>query len=190
MPRVRREDGKCTEVDRLMLGSRLVDGAVSMFEYNRTSPYSGILKDVKYHNSPMIADALARQFGRELADEGFFDGIDIIVPVPLHSGKLAQRGYNQSLFIARGLSAITGIKTMEAIKAVKAHDTQTHRTTSERHDNVKGVFEARQSVAGKCVLVVDDVITTGATTIACCDALQAAGAQKAKVLSLAFAGTI
>ncbi len=190
MPRVQKDGMHCPEVEKMLLGCRLVERAVSMFEYSRSSPYSGILKDVKYHDSPTIAKALAQTFTNELKDSGFFDGIDMIVPVPLHSRKLAKRGYNQSRFIADGVSAATGLPAIDAIVAVKPHKTQTHRSSADRHKNVEGVFVAKPTVAGKRVLLVDDVITTGATVTACGDALRLAGASGICVLSLAFAGSI
>ncbi len=190
MPRVQKDGMHCPEVEKMLLGCRLVERAVSMFEYSRSSPYSGILKDVKYHNSPTIAKSLAQSFAAELKGSGFFDGIDIIVPVPLHSQKLAKRGYNQSRFIVDGVSAVTGIPAADAIVAVKPHKTQTHRSTADRHKNVEGVFVAKPTVSGKRVLLVDDVITTGATVTACGDALRMGGASGICVLSLAFAGSI
>lgn len=108
--------------------------------------------------------------------------------MPLHSSKLARRGYNQSAYIASGVAAATGIRMVEALAAVKRHSTQTHRSVADRHANVAGVFVAKPEVGEKHVLLVDDVITTGSTVIACCDALQVAGAASARVLSLGFAG--
>ena len=190
MPRVGIAQGSCPEVERMLLGSRLVERAVSMFEYHRASPYAEILKDAKYRNSPRIVYDMARLFACELLSTGFFDGIDEIIPVPLHHRKLARRGYNQSLYIANGISEVTGIAVAESVHAVKPHSSQTGHDTAERHLNVSNVFRASPSVAGKCVLVVDDVITTGATIMACCDALRIAGAKQAHVLSLGFAGSI
>lgn len=102
MPRVGIAQGGCPEVERMLLGSRLVERAVSMFEYHRASPYAEILKDAKYRNSPRIVYDMARLFACELLSGGFFDGVDMVVPVPLHSSKLARRGYNQSAYIASG----------------------------------------------------------------------------------------
>lgn len=188
MPRVGIAQGGCPEVERMLLGSRLVERAVSMFEYHRASPYAEILKDAKYRNSPRIVYDMARLFACELLPGGFFDGVDMVVPVPLHSSKLARRGYNQSAYIASGVAAATGIRMVEALAAVKRHSTQTHRSVADRHANVAGVFVAKPEVWEKHVLLVDDVITTGSTVIACCDALQVAGAASARVLSLGFAG--
>lgn len=172
----------------MLLGSRLVERAVSMFEYHRASPYAEILKDAKYRNSPRIVYDMARLFACELLSGGFFDGVDMVVPVPLHSSKLASRGYNQSAYIASGVAEATGINMVEALAAVRRHSTQTHRSAADRHANVAGVFVAKPGVKGRHVLLVDDVITTGSTVIACCDALQVAGAASVRVLSLGFAG--
>lgn len=126
MPRVGIAQGGCPDVERMLLGSRLVERAVSMFEYHRASPYAEILKDAKYRNSPRIVYDMARLFACELLSGGFFDGVDMVVPVPLHSSKLARRGYNQSAYIASGVAAATGIRMVEALAAVKRHSTQTH----------------------------------------------------------------
>lgn len=190
MPRVEFDNGGCPEVERMLLGSRIVDHAVSMFLYHRSSPYAEILKDVKYRNSPQIAEALASIFARELLPTGFFNDIDMTVPVPIHSSKLAKRGYNQSLYIASGIESATRIPTAEAIRAMRPHSSQTAHSASERRLNVDGIFKAKPSVAGKAVLLVDDVITTGATMTACCDALRLAGATRVSVLSLGFAGSV
>ena len=171
----------------MLLGSRLVERAVSMFEYHRASPYAEILKDAKYRNSPRIVYDMARLFACELLSGGFFDGVDMVVPVPLHSSKLARRGYNQRAYIASGDAAATCIR-MEALAVFMRHSSLTLRRVAVRHANGTGVVVAMPEVGEKHVLLVDDVITTGSTVIACCDALQVAGAASARVLSLGFAG--
>ena len=191
MPKVESVDGgRCPEVERLLLGSRMVERAASMFHYHRASPYAEIIKDAKYHSSPQAVADLAGIFARRLLTQGFFDGVDIIVPVPLHKAKRARRGYNQSSFIAKGVEKATGIPVVEALEAVRPHATQTHRSTTDRQANVEGVFEVCSSVADKTVLLVDDVLTTGATAIACCDTLRRGGASSVCVLTLGFAGSV
>lgn len=183
-------DGRMQEADALFLGCKTVEAAVACFHYNRQSRYSEILKDIKYRNRPDMGRFLARQFASRIADYGFFNGIDMIVPVPLHKSKLRRRGYNQSLYIAKGISDVTGLEVEEALQAVKPHSTQTHMSPEERRRNVEGVFAADDNVRGKKLLLVDDVITTGATLTVCCDVLEAAGAVSVKILSLAFASTV
>lgn len=178
------------EVSDLFVGCKWVDSAVSFFRYNRQSKYSELIKDIKYRNCPELASCLAGKFAEELSRGGFFDGVDMIVPVPLHKSKLRRRGYNQSLFIAEGVSAVTGIKVVGALVAVRPHASQTSKSSEERRRNVAEVFEVVEDVAGKTVLLVDDVITTGATATVCCDVLGAACVGRVKVLSLAFASTV
>lgn len=190
MPRLRfSADGKMPEVEQLFTGCQIVTHAVSCFAYSRQSRYAEILKDLKYHHAPQAALHIARGFAEELKERGYFDGVDEIIPVPLHRSKLKKRGYNQSLLIARVLAEVAQIPVGEGLKAVKPHATQTAKDTEERHRNVGDVFRASH-MEGRHVLLVDDVITTGATLTACCDALQAAGAASVRIVSLAFAGAL
>ena len=96
-----------------------------------------------------------------------------IVPVPLHRWKLMRRGYNQSDYIARGIADVTGIEVSHSLVASRGHATQTARNSYQRWVNAGSVYELRDgaSVAGRHVLLVDDVITTGATLLACCEAI-------------------
>ncbi|MDQ9829869.1 hypothetical protein RFX70_13755, partial [Acinetobacter baumannii] len=87
----------------------------------------------------------------------YFNQLDAVVPVPLFKEKLLKRGYNQSLFIAEGISEVSGLPVEEWLKAVRPHATQTFRTAEERHRNVEGVFVAGSEANGKRLLLVDDV---------------------------------
>ncbi len=117
-----------------------------------------------------------RQFAREIASSGFFDTVDVIVPVPLHRSKLAQRGYNQSEYIARGISRGIGRPVKNLLKAVKGHETQTRKGRYERLLNMQGVFAVVDvaAVESKHLLLVDDVVTTGATLLTCAEVLRQA----------------
>lgn len=187
LPRVRMQRGVMSEVDDLFLGCRIVKHGVSFFKYSRYSKYSEIIKDIKYRNKPEMGTALARIFAQELLEVNYFDGIDIIVPIPLHRKKQRERGYNQSWYIAKGVSEISGLPIEEVVEAVKPHKTQTAKTADQRKNNVKGVFGINKNITGKQVLLIDDVITTGATLMECCDELEKAGVRGVKILSLALA---
>ena len=103
-----------------------------------------------------------------------FSGIDVIIPIPLHKKKQQIRGYNQSEWIARGIAAVTGIPIdTELILRKKNTETQTRKSVFERRDNVEGIFELQhpETLAGKHILIVDDVLTTGSTTLACASCL-------------------
>ena len=120
----------------------------------------------------------------------FFDGINLVVPVPMALKKLLRRGYNQALEIADTIGAAAGIEVGEYLTA-KSHTTQTRKHAEERERNVREVYAAIPEAAelGGChILVVDDVITTGATILACCAALHRA-APTAKLSVLALAAT-
>lgn len=113
---------------------------------------------------------LGRLFAKDLLDSEFISSIDLIVPVPLHPKRLKTRGYNQSEQVAGGLSEITGIpiSTSNLFRAIY-NPTQTKRSRTQRWENVKDIFEVRNTTefAGKHLLLVDDVITTGSTIEAC-----------------------
>jgi ComF family protein len=123
-----------------------------------------------------------------LAKTEVFQSIDVIVPVPIHSHKFRQRGYNQSEYIGRGMSEILSkpIDTSSLIR-VKATSTQTKKTREQRWENVEGIFQLtkREDLAGKHILLVDDVVTTGATAASAAQALFALPAVKISVACLA-----
>ena len=100
----------------------------------------------------------------ELLESGFFRGIDVIVPVPLHPRKQRIRGYNQSEYIARGIAAVTGLSLDTSSVVRKRHtETQTSKSAYERWENVDGMFrlDCPERFAGKHVLLVDDVLKIG-----------------------------
>ena len=102
---------------------------------------------------------------------------DAIVPVPLHTRRLRERGYNQSALLAKELSALTGIPVREdLLKRVTDSKSQTQLTPAERKKNMRGAFAASGDASGKSLLLLDDVLTTGCTVLACAHALKSAGA--------------
>lgn len=127
----------------------------------------------------------------ELCDSGFFEGIDYLLPVPLFSSRLRQRGYNQSELLARGISCVTGIPLCtDAVVRSRNNATQTHKSGYARWQNVDRLFLSTPHAANlhdKHILLVDDVLTTGATLVACADALLGVENIKISVLTLAWA---
>ena len=117
---------------------------------------------------------MGRYMAAELSDSGFFEGVDVIIPIPLHKKKQQIRGYNQSECIARGIAAVMGIAVcVESVVRRKNTETQTRKSVFERWENVDGIFELNHadSLVGKHILIVDDVLRTGVTTVACASRL-------------------
>lgn len=149
-----------------------IDRTASMFHYIKDSPYSRLIQNAKYNNRPDIVRHLAALFSRELRLSGFFDGIDILLPIPLHYTKFLQRGYNQSMEIARTISSIADIPIGDNLKA-RPHSTQTHKNAIERIANMAGIIKVTHpdDLHNKHILLIDDVITTGATLLTAAKAI-------------------
>lgn len=140
-------------------------GCASWFHYDPTERYAALIRSAKYGDRPWVARYLGARFAAELAGDVFFEGIDVMVPVPLHWRRRMSRGFNQSEEIALGVSSVSGIGVSDALRAVRAHRSQTGFSGAERMENVRGVFGVRDGseLEGRHILMVDDVVTTGAT---------------------------
>lgn len=144
----------------------------SWFFYRREGKYAALIHDMKYHDMPAMGREMGRAFALEIKDSGFFDSIDLMLPVPLHWTRRLTRGYNQSREIALGVEAVTGICVANNVFAVRRHVSQTRQTGSSRTGNVDAsLFGVRrpEELCGRHLLIVDDVVTTGATVdaVAC-----------------------
>lgn len=177
-------------VEQLFWGKVPLERATSFFFYRKGSDFRQILHQLKYGGRKELGATMGRYMASELLPSGFFKGIDVIIPVPLHKKKQQLRGYNQSEWIVRGIAAVTGISVnTESIIRRKNTETQTRKSTFERWENVDGIFELHSSehLPGKRVLIVDDVLTTGATTVACASALMEVQGIRISILTLAVA---
>lgn len=147
-----------------------IERAAGYFYYFKNDPYTRLIHTAKYGGRPKLARKLGRSFALRLADDGFFDGMDMVVPVPMHWTKLIRRGYNQSEEICRGVSDAAGIPVVKLLEAVKPHRTQTALGSHGRWLNLHDVYRVGRSGAEldvKHLLLVDDVLTTGATLLSC-----------------------
>lgn len=183
-------------VERLFWSKTPVVRAASWLRYMPGNHVGEMLHALKYAGMVRVGRMLGRAMGRVMNRHSFFSGVDLIVPVPLHRHRERERGYNQSLEIARGVADVTGLP-LNASAVVRAVDTstQTLLTAEARMDNVKGAFVVARSedIVGKHVLFIDDVLTTGATTISCLKAVSdapwfAGSNTRMSVLTLALAG--
>ena len=160
---------------QMFWGLMPIEKATACFYYAPNTRTSQIIYDLKYHHQPDIGVSMGQLMAREIKDSGFFDGIDVIVPIPLAPQRQQERGYNQSTMIARGISRETQLPVVEdAVRRLHFEQSQTHLDRWERLKNVEQLFQAShaEQLINKHVLLIDDVATTGATVIACANALQ------------------
>jgi Predicted amidophosphoribosyltransferases len=152
-----------------LLGRLPLEKATAYLKFRKSGIAQKLLHELKYNNHPEIGIKLGLLLGKEMADAGS-NNVDIIIPVPLHPVRQRKRGYNQSAKFAEGLSQSLKVPWAESISIRKSNTvTQTKMNRSERWENVKSVFGISDGnlIQNKKVLLVDDVITTGATLEAC-----------------------
>ncbi|REG83569.1 ComF family protein [Algoriphagus antarcticus] len=149
-----------------------------------------LLHQLKYRNKPQLAKELGLLYGKILYEHGFEKCWDLIVPVPLHPLKQSRRGYNQSEHFGLGLSEALSVKLENGLVRGKFTETQTQKSRLQRMDNMDEVFQSspNSSIAGKSILVVDDVMTTGATLCACANVLLANHAKNVDLVTIAAGG--
>lgn len=164
--------------------------ALSYLVFVRHGRVQHLMHQLKYRGIGGVGTMLGVLYGRELKEAGFAEVFDLIVPVPLHPQKMAKRGFNQAALFAEGLSQGLGVEwSEEAIVRGFATDTQTKKNRLERWRNVESVFVVGKagSFVGKKIVVVDDVLTTGATLEACCAVLLENGAAEVSIATIACA---
>lgn len=188
MPRTGYHGDSFGEIHKRLAAPGLpIERTAAMFHYVKDSSYARLIQRAKYNDRPAIARNLAVMFARELESEHFFDGIDMLLPIPLHRKKRLRRGYNQSEEIATGISEVTSIATGDNLIALP-HSTQTRKNAAERAANMEGTIRVThpEELTGRHVLIIDDVITTGATMLAAAKAIHEASPDtKISVLTLA-----
>lgn len=157
----------------------------ALFRYE--PPIDQLMQGLKYHGKLDIARLLGIRLARFLAVQEGLDS-ELIVPVPLHPTRLRSRGYNQSLELARPVAKHLGISLdARCVQRVRSTPPQTHLPPKERQRNVRGAFAATNSVKGRRVAVIDDVMTTGHTVNALARCLRQAGAKNIEVWVVARA---
>ena len=154
------------------------------------TPHDNPMAQLFWHLSPVdIGEDMGRLMAGEMQLAHFFDGIDMLLPVPLSRKRLRQRGYNQSEQLAIGISDITHLPVVtKALRRTHFRQSQTQLSRRERQENVEDLFELRDGsmLQGKHVLLIDDICTTGATLLACCDALKAVPGIRLSILTFGF----
>ena len=177
-------------LEKKFWGKADIERVSSYLYYSKKSAIQTILEKLKYSGRKEIGVVLGKYAASDILDSDFVKLVDFIVPVPLHKKKLAKRGYNQSLCIAKGMSEILHIPISDGnlFRAIE-NPTQTKKSTYERWENTKGIFDVNDGKLfdDKHLMLVDDVLTTGSTLIACADAIKAKSNAKISVFTIACA---
>jgi len=173
-----------------LIGRLPVKHAWAYLKFRKTGIVQHLLHQLKYNNHPEVGVKLGANYGQELVQCGYQNEFDVIIPVPLHPTRKRKRGYNQSEKFAEGLSNSLGIPWDKSISVRKLSTlTQTKKSKQERWENVESVFDidAVEKIKSQRVLLVDDVITTGATLEACGQHLISHGCKELSIACIAEA---
>ena len=147
-----------------------VESATAMFWFVGGTEWQSLVHNFKYYGRWFFAQKMGEWLGEELRESGNFGDIDLVVPIPLHYRRRLRRGYNQSEQLALGVGREMGVKCdFRSVRRRQYNDSQTSKSRSERWDNVESIFEVRSAdrLRGKHILLIDDVLTTGATMASC-----------------------
>ncbi|MCX6244523.1 MAG: ComF family protein [Bacteroidetes bacterium] len=177
-------------VGSLFWGRVTLSGAAAFLYFHKGGKVQRLIHQLKYKGRKDIGLCLGKNYGQFLKNSPFFNTVEIILPVPLHLKKLRQRGYNQSELFAAGLGEAMNIPVEAGLLyRKKATETQTRKSRFRRWQNVAEVFAVRspETLEMKHVLVVDDVITTGATLESCILALSGIKGIRISVAAIAVA---
>jgi ComF family protein len=177
-------------VTLLFTGRAPVGRGDAFLYFNKGNKVQRLIHQLKYKGRKDIGVFLGNLYGQSLKEVGYFTAADMVIPVPLHKKKYMQRGYNQSEQIALGLSDALKIPMeRHLLSRSKATETQTRKSRFSRYQNVKEIFrvESPEKWEGAHLLLVDDVITTGATVESCVHALQVIPGVRVTVVCLATA---
>jgi ComF family protein len=172
------------------IGRVPIEKATSFVFFTKEGLIQHLLHRFKYKGRKEIGTYLGNSLGEELKKCGWLDNIDIIIPVPLYVRKEYSRGYNQARIFAEGIAAVTGITVWNTpLVRLSNTATQTRKSRAERIDNVRDVFNLKQPerLKNKRILLVDDVLTTGATLEACTIELLKAEGVQVSIATIALA---
>lgn len=164
--------------------------AISTYYFNKSSKVQELMHSLKYRGNTELGILLGNKMGESLLKSSWIQEIDMLVPVPLSEKKQSQRGYNQSAFLCQGISEITNLPVSQtSLVRIKNTKTQTKMNTAERFENVSNAFHVKElsHLENKHILLVDDVVTTGATLEVCADALLKVPNVKLSIITLAYA---
>jgi ComF family protein len=179
-----------SEYQKKFSQDKFIDEFAALFIFEKEKALQKVMHSLKYNENFRVGIYIGEIIADQLINIIYSWNPDLILPIPLHSLKKAERGFNQSYYVAKGIAKIISIpiKT-NIIKRIRFTETQTELHIDERKENVKNAFKVlkAKNVRGKKIILLDDVITTGATISECAKNLKESGAIKVYGLSIALA---
>lgn len=176
-------------VEKIFYGRASIVAATSLFFFTPASVVQQLIHLIKYKGQKKLAVYLGKMMAREIRQAPRFAGLDLVIPLPLFRSREKIRGYNQAALLAQGISEVLEIPCDQTIiTRNKASSTQTRKSREERWKNVDGLFTITGDPGkNRHILLVDDVITTGATLDACANTLLDLEGTRVSIMTLAYA---
>lgn len=178
-------------VEKMLWGRVNIDAAMSCYYFTGNTIIQSLIHQFKYKGNQAMGIYLGKQMGYALRNSDRFSQIELIIPLPLFVDKEKKRGYNQSALLTNGIASVLDIPVLpHAVRRLRHTESQTHKSRTERWQNVEGIFKVDQpdELKAKNILLVDDVITTGATIEACAASMiNEAPGSRVSVATLAYA---
>jgi ComF family protein len=176
-------------VEKIFYGRMKIEAAGSAFYFTKHSLLQRLILELKYHGNKETGFYLGKLLGYRLAQTGRFDSVDAIIPLPLNPRKERKRGYNQAAIIAEGIASVWQKQVQKnSVQRLVFTETQTHKNRIARWQTMEGVFENidKESLTNKHLLLVDDIVTTGATLEACGEKLLEVPGTKLSIATVAY----
>jgi ComF family protein len=176
-------------IERIFWGRMPVTNAASYLYFSKDSLLQHIVHELKYKGNKELGHFIGRQMGKVLLQSHRFHDIEALIPLPLFAARERKRGYNQALVLCEGMAEVLSLPILkQVIRRRTSSETQTNKNRIDRWLNMQGKFELHQpeAIAGKHILLVDDVITTGATLEACGQALFTAANIRLSIMTMAY----
>lgn len=176
-------------VEKSFYGRIQIESATALFYFFKKGKIQHLIHALKYKNQQQVGTLLGNWLGSELVKSNRFSTVDCVIPVPLHKNKLKTRGYNQVTYFGESLANNLQIPFNETVlERISFTKTQTKKVRFERWNNVQELFfvEDEKALENKHILLIDDIITTGATLEACCKAFEKTKNIKISIACMAY----
>jgi ComF family protein len=172
------------------IGQAYIINATAFLHFEKDGKVQKLVHAFKYHNNRGLACQMGRLAANAIRENPVYRQVDVLIPVPLHRRRKRKRGYNQSEWLCRGIAAVWDLPICTTVLLRKRSNiTQTRKAFTERWMNVQDIFEVSkpETLQGKHILLVDDVITSGSTLISCAKVLLTIPDIKVSILALSVA---